>query len=775
MSSYLNNISTTTIDKLSICPVIGIPVGCVTALSNFTKTVEDLGKITIAAYRCRQTSPTTIDVTKVKLAAAYSQAKQDFWQHLTFIVIGIIRVVPIVGALMTWAYNARQANQLIKAGEEACKTENYELAIKLYEQTVSLNGSVDTMLKISILYRDQTIPGKTKEQSDKLHFQWAQRAANLGNAVALNQLGVCYSDGLGISKSDEMAFTYYQRAALKGNSDAQYNFGCMLLTRGNKLVEAGDKEKHQKLFDEGISWLSKSAAQGDIDALDLFGKYSYNGLFGVTKSFKDAFNYWKQAADLGHPQSQLNIANMFSAGDGVDKSEEQAVIWYNKAADQGDKSALHRLGSYSYNGWFGVTKSFKDAFNYWKQAADLGHPLSQLEISTMFSSGDGYDNKGVQLLKGSEEAKKLAFEWCEKAAKNGNAAAQNLLGYYYSVGDGVNKSEEQAVVWYKKAADQGHKSALYKLGGYSYKGESGMTKSLKDAFNYWKKAADLGHPLSQLEISSMFQNGTGYDKDGIQLLKDSKEAMELALEWCDKAAKNGNNWAQLGLGNIFLKEGTPNSLELALKFFTLAANGGNAEAQCRVGFMHDEDRTRIGSLKSKETAELDLLAVQWYTKAANQNYATANFNLGRAHFKGKLGLNSSEKAQEYLEKGVALGSVASERLLALLYSEGKVIKDGKALSKDSDEAKQEAVKFIRRAIDNPNVNPIITIIKAKAEMNLAEFYEQGYGVKKSSIEAYKLYESAAEKGHELAKAKLKELDGYRPRLQRWFSRVASGG
>jgi hypothetical protein len=41
---------------------------------------------------------------------AFEQAKQDFIQHLTFIGIGIIRSIPLVGGVARWAYNAKQAN-----------------------------------------------------------------------------------------------------------------------------------------------------------------------------------------------------------------------------------------------------------------------------------------------------------------------------------------------------------------------------------------------------------------------------------------------------------------------------------------------------------------------------------------------------------------------------------------------------------------------------------------------------------------------------------------
>ena len=46
-------------------------------------------------------------------------------------------------------------------------------------------------------------------------------------------------------------------------------------------------------------------------------------------------------------------------------------------------------------------------------------------------------------------------EW-RKAADNGNASAQGILGLCYSEGKGVPKDQVEAVNWHRKAADQGN-------------------------------------------------------------------------------------------------------------------------------------------------------------------------------------------------------------------------------------------------------------------------------------------------------------------------------
>ena len=54
--------------------------------------------------------------------------------------------------------------------------------------------------------------------------------------------------------------------------------------------------------------------------------------------------------------------------------------------------------------------------------------------------------------------------WYRKAADQGDADAQYILGYCYETGAGVPKDTAQAADWYRKAATQGHTNARQGLG-----------------------------------------------------------------------------------------------------------------------------------------------------------------------------------------------------------------------------------------------------------------------------------------------------------------------
>jgi TPR repeat protein len=85
---------------------------------------------------------------------------------------------------------------------------------------------------------------------------------------------------------------------------------------------------------------------------------------------------------------------------------------------------------------------------------------------------------GVAAL--NREDYKTAVAMFTKAANNGDAKAQSILGQMYSLGRGVTKNNQQAALWYKKAADQGNARAQNNL-GQAYVNGQGVPQDYKQA------------------------------------------------------------------------------------------------------------------------------------------------------------------------------------------------------------------------------------------------------------------------------------------------------
>ena len=50
-----------------------------------------------------------------------------------------------------------------------------------------------------------------------------------------------------------------------------------------------------------------------------------------------------KAANRGDSIAQYNLAYMYENGEGIEKDIDQAIYWYKKAAEQGDKEAQKEL------------------------------------------------------------------------------------------------------------------------------------------------------------------------------------------------------------------------------------------------------------------------------------------------------------------------------------------------------------------------------------------------------------------------------------------------
>ena len=88
------------------------------------------------------------------------------------------------------------------------------------------------------------------------------------------------------------------------------------------------------------------------------------------------------------------------------------------------------------------------------------------------------------------------------AAENNTAwayLAQFYLGSMYLKGQGVPQDYAEAVMWFHKAAEQGHHNSQYNLGVAYYEGK-GVRQDDAEAVNWYRKAAEQGHTQAQVNL-----------------------------------------------------------------------------------------------------------------------------------------------------------------------------------------------------------------------------------------------------------------------------------
>ena len=105
-----------------------------------------------------------------------------------------------------------------------------------------------------------------------------------------------------------------------------------------------------------------------------------------------------------------------------------------------------------------------------------------------------------------------AVKWYRQAAEKGHAGAQNRLGRCYYHGRGVEKNHVEAVKLFRQAAEQGHAEAQHDLGGCYYNGE-GEEKNHVEAVKLFRQAADQGRAIAQHSIGNCYYYGNGVARD----------------------------------------------------------------------------------------------------------------------------------------------------------------------------------------------------------------------------------------------------------------------
>ena len=116
------------------------------------------------------------------------------------------------------------------------------------------------------------------------------------------------------------------------------------------------------------------------------------------------------------------------------------------------------------------------------------------------------------------------------------------LGVCYENGEGVEKNHSEAIKWCKRAAEQGHASAQSVLGGYYYNGK-GVEKDIVEAIKWFRKGAEHGNAEAQYNLGVCYEKGEGVDKN-----------LAEAAKWYRKVAEQGDANAQRNLGLYYIQE-----------------------------------------------------------------------------------------------------------------------------------------------------------------------------------------------------------------------------
>ena len=107
-----------------------------------------------------------------------------------------------------------------------------------------------------------------------------------------------------------------------------------------------------------------------------------------------------------------------------------------------------------------LSGDYKKALEIFRPLAEQGHEGAQALLGMMYENGWGVREDKAEAAKWYRKA----LETLPTLAEQGDASAQYHLGGMYGNGTGVARDDSIAVFWYRKAAEQGDANAQNNLG-----------------------------------------------------------------------------------------------------------------------------------------------------------------------------------------------------------------------------------------------------------------------------------------------------------------------
>ncbi len=209
-------------------------------------------------------------------------------------------------------------------------------------------------------------------------------------------------------------------------------------------------------------------------------------------------------AEAGDPAAQTLIAEIYWNGLGVAINRKEAAAWYKFAADGGNPSAQFSYANILLRGLL-VDTDTKTGRELMEKAAEAGNIQAQFNLAQIITASRptwaGFKN---------------ALPWYEKAAKAGLPDAQYALSNIYAEAKGVvTTDEEKARLWLKRAAEGGLDTAQVEYGVWLVNGRGGP-KNENEAFVWFQRAAAQRNVLAQNRLSRMYAYGIGTKQDPIK-------------------------------------------------------------------------------------------------------------------------------------------------------------------------------------------------------------------------------------------------------------------
>ncbi|HYE45399.1 MAG TPA: peptidoglycan-binding protein [Caulobacter sp.] len=186
----------------------------------------------------------------------------------------------------------------------------------------------------------------------------------------------------------------------------------------------------------------------------------------------------RKAANQGHAPAQFYLAKLYENGEGgVAKDLAAARQWTERAAQGGDRRAMHNLGLFYFEGQGGA-KNLTTAAQWFRRAADLGLTDSQYNLGMIYEQGLGVEQNNAE-----------AYKWYLIASRGGDAEARSSAEQIRrQLSPEARSGAERAAGGYRAATP--NPSAQSKLAGAPQVGSVAQAQRALSRLGYYQGPQD---------------------------------------------------------------------------------------------------------------------------------------------------------------------------------------------------------------------------------------------------------------------------------------------
>jgi uncharacterized protein len=184
---------------------------------------------------------------------------------------------------------------------------------------LAAKGNPDAHYYLGLIYTDR----QSKYFDAQTGLSHISKAASIGHAQAMFQMGMMYDNGIGVQPDALVANDWYRkakRAESPGKSNTVY-----YKEKGDKMVEVP--------YSEILKDLISQAESGNAEIQFQLARIYDDGKL-VPRDFDKALHWYKKAAMNNYEEAQFTLGYFYCRGIGVTKDKKIANEWLIKSKRQ---------------------------------------------------------------------------------------------------------------------------------------------------------------------------------------------------------------------------------------------------------------------------------------------------------------------------------------------------------------------------------------------------------------------------------------------------------